>query len=181
MLFWDKNGLLINGLIGQLVSLTAQATAKHGQKSYDKVKRRFDQIISTGLIGWSEIVNDRDFDGRTPVGRFTSHLQKIPGQHHPPIRITLFSTQIERGSTTNAEHFIFRGQPKQNFESNQKSHRALLETEAPESRRTHDRQHRKRKKETRFAINPMSQESTIGHLTSMESLHQKPPDSHPNR
>ena len=54
MKFWDKNGLLIELIDNWYPYRSGNKQAR--AKSYGKVKRRFDQIISTGLIGWSEIV-----------------------------------------------------------------------------------------------------------------------------
>ena len=56
MRFWDKNGLLIDGLIDNWYPYRS-GNKQAREKSYGKVKQRFDQIISTGLIGWGEIMS----------------------------------------------------------------------------------------------------------------------------
>ena len=53
---WDKQGLLIKGLANNwYIYPTDNKTAR--AKSLAKVKHRLNQLISSGLVGWCEIVS----------------------------------------------------------------------------------------------------------------------------
>ena len=54
MTLWDTDGLPIVKLVDNWYPYRS-GNKQARTKSYSKVKQRFDQIIETGLIGWSEI------------------------------------------------------------------------------------------------------------------------------
>ena len=55
MKLWDEDGLIIDGLADNWYPYrSGNETAR--AKSYNKVKRRLDQLTSTGLVGHAEIV-----------------------------------------------------------------------------------------------------------------------------
>ena len=57
MRFWDLDGLEIRGLPNNWYRYRSGSTTAR-EKSLAKVRRRFDQITSTGLVGFAEIVTN---------------------------------------------------------------------------------------------------------------------------
>lgn len=55
MRFWDKDGLEITGLVDNYYPYRT-CNKNERAKSLAKVRKRFDQLISTGLVGQAEIV-----------------------------------------------------------------------------------------------------------------------------